>query len=464
MQSVKPIIPEKIKELGTRWGIIFLFSFFFNLQVKAQDNSPYSRYGLGNISPSTNILNRGMGGIVAGYNDPFTVNFTNPASYSSFKTYQEQKTKKSTSGRVLLDAGINFGSRSIRQGNSAEKFNSGDAYFSYIQVGIPLKNNWGLSFGIRPVSRIYYKLTNRELLYDPQTNLPIDSALTEFKGDGGTFLPNIGTGFAIKNFSIGVSVGYLFGRKDYSSKRFLYNDTVEYKNANYETRASFGSLFYSAGVQYKINIDKLTSLTLGAFGNLDQKLKANEDIIRETFVRNESTGDIGIDSVDVRKDISGKIVYPAQYGFGVSVEKLATNKTAGWLFGADYILTQWNNYRFFNEKDEVKDNWEFRIGGQFRPIASKQYFSNVAYRVGFFTGPDFTYIAGKKLNQFGITLGAGLPLANFSRLSSQYTTINLALEYIKRGNNSNIVKENLFRISVGLNLSDLWFGKRKYGD
>jgi len=55
-------------------------------------------------------------------------------------------------------------------------------------------------------------------------------------------------------------------------------------------------------------------------------------------------------------------------------------------------------------------------------------------------------------------------LANYSRLSGQFTTINIALEYIKRGNNSNIVKENLFRVSVGLNLSDLWFGKRKYAE
>lgn len=469
MQLAKPITPEKIKVLEMYPVVIkFLLSGFFTVffiyQVKAQDNSPYSRYGLGTISPSTNILNRGMGGITAGYNDPYTVNFTNPASYYSFKTYQEQRTKKATSGRVILDAGVNFGNRSIREANNTEKFSSGEAYFSYIQVGIPLRNNWGMSFGIRPVSRIYYKMARRELLYDPLTNLPIDSALTEFKGDGGTFLPNIGTGFAIKNFSIGVNVGYMFGRKDFSTKRFLFNDTIAYKNANYETKASFGSLFYSAGVQYKINVNKITILTLGAYGNLEQKIRAREDIIRETFVRSETTGDVGIDSADVKKDIIGRIVYPAQYGFGFSMEKSATARSAGWLLGVDYILTQWNHYRFFNEVDEVKDNWELRLGGQYKPVSSKKYFSNVAYRIGFFTGPDYTYVGGKKLNQYGITLGTGLPLANYSRLSGQYTTINIALEYIKRGNNSNIVKENLFRVSVGLNLSDLWFGKRKYAE
>lgn len=467
MLSAKPIT-ETIDELKVYKTTLTLllpgfFFFLFSVSAIAQDNSPYSRYGIGTLSPSSNILNRGMGSITAGYSDPFTVNFANPASYAAFKTYLEQKSKRATSGRVILDAGVNFGNRSLREGSSAEKFSSGDAYFSYIQVGIPLKNNWGLTFGIRPVSRIYYKVNDRSLIRDAATNQPIDSGLTEYKGDGGLFLPNIGTGFAIKNFSVGVNVGYMFGRKDFSSKLFLFNDTVQYNSGNYETKASFGSLFYSAGIQYKINLNKTTTLTLGAFGNLQQTLKGRQDVIRETFVRHE-TGDVTVDSISLQKDIKGDIRYPAQYAAGFTVERLATTKTAGWLFGLDFIQTKWNDYRFNNERDEVKDNWELRLGGQFRPIPAKNYFSNVAYRIGFFTGPDYVNVGNKTLNQYGISLGTGLPLANYSRLSGQFTTINIALEYIKRGNNSNIVKENIFRVSIGLNLSDLWFGKRKYAE
>ena len=48
----------------------------------AQENSPYSRYGVGNILPSGNIQNRGMGGISAGFSDPATINTVNPATYS----------------------------------------------------------------------------------------------------------------------------------------------------------------------------------------------------------------------------------------------------------------------------------------------------------------------------------------------------------------------------------------------
>jgi hypothetical protein len=47
----------------------------------SQENSPYSRYGIGNLAPQGNIFNRGMGGISAAYSDPATVNYLNPASY-----------------------------------------------------------------------------------------------------------------------------------------------------------------------------------------------------------------------------------------------------------------------------------------------------------------------------------------------------------------------------------------------
>jgi hypothetical protein len=71
---------------------LFVFSFFFFTitYAAAQENSPYSRYGLGNTLPTTNVVNRGMGGISAAYTDPLSVNFANPASYSRFQAYHRR--------------------------------------------------------------------------------------------------------------------------------------------------------------------------------------------------------------------------------------------------------------------------------------------------------------------------------------------------------------------------------------
>src|SRR5216117_2802655 len=189
MRSVKS---TTLRNLLMAFGLQLALCSFLN----AQDNSPYSRYGLGDISPNTNIVNRGMGSFSAAYADPLSINFTNPASYASFLAYSEQRARRTVSGRVLFDVGLNLSNHTLREGSTANKFASSDILFSYLQVGLPVKKNWGLSFGLRQLSRIYYKIDHFERVFDSNTGLPIDSAITEFSGQGGVFLPTIGTGFA----------------------------------------------------------------------------------------------------------------------------------------------------------------------------------------------------------------------------------------------------------------------------
>ena len=203
--------------------------------AQAQDNSPYSRYGLGNDFPHTNIINRGMGGVSAAYTDILSVNYSNPASYAAFQTFLERRSKKVQQGRVILDAGLNFSNRTLSQPNTTKSFTSSDALFSHVYVGIPIKKNWGIAFGIRPLTRISYDVFRGERLKDPVTNLPIDSVITQFIGTGGSFLPTIGTGFGTDNFSIGFNVGYLFGRKELTTRRVFINDSVDYEASNHTT-------------------------------------------------------------------------------------------------------------------------------------------------------------------------------------------------------------------------------------
>jgi hypothetical protein len=79
--------------------------------------------------------------------------------------------------------------------------------------------------------------------------------------------------------------------------------------------------------------------------------------------------------------------------------------------------------------------------------------------VGFSYGPDPISVAD--LNQYLISAGVTLPVRrNF--YTNQYTSINLAVEAGARGNTNLPMRESLVRISMGLNLSDLWFTPRKY--
>lgn len=128
----------------------------------------------------------------------------------------------------------------------------------------------------------------------------------------------------------------------------------------------------------------------------------------------------------------------------------------------DYSATKWSDYRYFGQQDSVRNNWQLSVGAQFTPKLASGYLTRVAYRFGFYTGPDYIHVRDN-LNTFGVSVGLGLPVPNFSNLTrNQFTMVNLAFEYGKRGNNDNLLKENLFRFSIGINLTDLWFVKRQY--
>src|SRR5215211_2324977 len=174
-----------LKNISRFLSVLFLLVAYTS--INAQDNSPYSRYGLGNQFPRSNVVSRAMGGVSAAYvgtylgyaaitdqnnvikdSVPFTevlsVNYTNPASYANFQANMEQRSKKVSSARVILDVGVNFSTRKLAEPNTPNSFTTSDALFSHIYVGIPIRKNWGLAFGLRPLSRISYDILRKERL------------------------------------------------------------------------------------------------------------------------------------------------------------------------------------------------------------------------------------------------------------------------------------------------------------
>lgn len=457
MQSARSIMLEKLRLCLSKIFSLLFFSLV-SYTLIAQSNSPYSRFGLGDVSANTNVSLRGLGGISAGYADIVSINFNNPASYSQFQAILEQRSKKLQYGRVVLDVGSNFESRSLIAPNTPNRFTSNDLLPSYVQVGLPLRKNWGMSFGIRPLSRISYLINSTDNITDALGNsTPVTS---QYRGTGGSYLPSIGTGFAIKNFSAGFNVGYLFGNRENTLLKQPTNDTVLYLPSEHTTNSSFGHLFFNAGLQYLVRLNTNTILRLGASGNWRQTITGSQDRLVQTFTRGPAGEELRIDSVYENSSVKGEITYPSSYKGGFVLQRTNTN-ASGWLFGADYTTNKWSEYRFFGQKDSVQDNWMVNIGGQLTPRPRSNYFSNITYRFGLFAGKDYIKVRDD-LPVFGASFGMALPIRPPRSAPYQITIINLGLEYMKRGNDDNLLKENLFRFSLGLNLTDLWFGKRKY--
>jgi hypothetical protein len=431
--------------------------------VFSQENSPYSRYGLGDLSPNRNIFSRGMGGISAGVFDYLSnfqgmssSNFTNPATLASINN-------------TVFDIAAEADIRTLKSANPVKKFTQTNSLFSYLNLAFPIatekmkKKNitWGMSFGLKPVTKINYKIEK----FNRLTN--IDSLYTVYEGNGGVNQAFIGTGMKIKNFSFGFNAGYMFGNKDYSTRLAFINDTVTYAKSNTANQTNFGGFFINGGLQYEIVLNKDEKkelpkiIRLGAYGNLQQKLKASRDEIRESITYDNSGGFYRIDSVSEKKGIKGTIEYPSTFGVGLSYQD------EHFLLGADFENSTWSNYRYYGVTDQVQNNWVIRVGGQYYPAKqgtpAKKYFNFVRYRAGFYYGPDYIKVNSSRPD-YAFTFGTGMPLTSLQRISytGEYVMLNTALEIGGRGNKSSNVRENMVRFSIGISMNARWFRKLKY--
>jgi len=437
---------------------LFIVVSFIYTFASAQENSPYSRYGMGDLVPSQNIVSRSMGGITAGFIDssgflPYSqsINLSNPASLGSLNS-------------TIFDIGGEIDTRTLKSNTSPEKYKATNTLISYLQFGFPITpkkmlakgNYWGIAFGLRPVTRINYKISADKRLAG------IDSVNTLFEGTGGISQANFSTGIKIKNFSFGASTGYSFGNRQNSTKLGFINDSIGnlYMQSNTQSDSRFGALFLTLGAQYGIRLKSNNVLRLGIFTNLQQNLKAKRDNINQTFVYDGNGEIISIDTVTSSKDQRGTITLPATYTAGF------TYSTPHWLVGADVEYAAWSKYRYFGATDAVQNNVMVHLGAQYYPgkTTSTKYLNFVKYRAGLYFGNDYVRIGTTNRPIYGVTLGASLPLTAFQRLRlGEFVALNTGVELGQHGNRQNqSLREGIVRFNFGIAMSAAWFQKRKY--
>jgi hypothetical protein len=438
--------------------ILAFIAIFFLPDVQAQDNNPFSRYGLGEYYTSQHTISRSMGGLTTTYSDGQSINFSNPASYGNFFS-------------TTFDLGVFIDARTLRSKTPAGKSNSSNFLPSYLAVGVPLNRvkAWGLAFGLRPLSRISYSVENRERSAG-------DSTQALYEGNGGLNQAFIGVGKKWKNFSIGINTGYNFGRKDIETQKNFLNDTINYYSSKSKVVTNYGGVFLGFGMQYDLTLSQKANtisqtneafkLRFGLTGMLKQDMKATQSIIKHTFVPS-TLGDVAIDSVARTNDVPGTVSVPGTYAAGITLHKTATN-TRGefelWSIGVEYTATQWTKYRFYGFPDRLTDSWQLKLGIQFTPdpLSIRSYWNRVNYRTGVYVGKDYLDPDAKGLKQFGMSFGAGIPIINRNNFTNQFTVLNTALQFGKRGSSVNNVTETYFLLSLGFSLSDIWFVKRRY--
>lgn len=448
----------------------FIGLFCFIAPLKAQINSPFSRYGVGNeIYNSQNAANQGMGGFTTAYtpnmNGAFgqSINFNNPATYGGIYM-------------TTFDVGLNLSNTTLKRNTPTGKEKNNYLAPNYIVIGAPISKakKIGFAFGLRPLTQINYSVDT--VAFSDKIG---DSIYNNFKGEGGINQLFIGVGKSWKNISIGMNTGYNFGRKKISEvKSILYNsDSTYYYQTLSSTNTSFGGVFLNLGVQGEVPLSSKTnsvtkdkseySFSFGATYTLDQSLRGKQDVLRATGTYT-GVNEQGIDTALLQSDISGRVELPSLMNVGIALHKKITTVRGTydqWVLGVELNQSNWKDrYKFYGNSDFVRNATMLRVGAQLtpNPYAYESYWSTVTYRLGLYTGNDYINLNNNGLKVNALTMGLGMPIRKYRSYDYQFTLLNLALQMGQRGGNAINFKENFIQFTVGYSLSDVWFNKRKY--
>ena len=194
-------------------------------------NSPYTRYGYGDLSDQSFGNSKAMGGIAFGLRDGAQINPTNPASYTAIDSLT-----------FLFEGGVSLQNMNISGGGL--KLNAKNASFDYLAMQFRLAPWMAMSVGLLPYSNVGYTVS------DSQTT---DNGLAysrSFTGDGGLHQMYVGAGVKVlKNLSVGVNASYFWG--DITRTRgMFYPGTSSYDSYQRKMVTSISDYKLDFGAQY----------------------------------------------------------------------------------------------------------------------------------------------------------------------------------------------------------------------
>lgn len=429
------MISDKLRKITLFIGALLLT---VGLWAQSGMDSPYSRFGVGNLaSRTTNPRLQAMGGIGNAIGSNRFVNPSNPASYASFDSLS-----------FLFNVGINTGSVNYRTTTQNETGNY--ANLAYFSAGFPVTKWWSSAVGLMPYSRISYNVnvegtTDQGLRY-----------VRSYLGRGGLSQLYFGNAFRLhKNLSLGVNVNYIFGRNTTSSLLY-FPDSTYIANTKVDSRVLANDFIFDYGLLYTARLKNDLALHMG----LVVGQQVNLNIKREYLVVSQFGGitddDITyvLDTIFYDQKQKGNLLLPPKAGFGLALEK-----PNSWLAGLDFNWQNWEDYRILGASDSLINQWNVALGGQYTPnhTSISGYWKRVTYRVGASYNQTYLKVNGQAVNEFGITFGVGLPMPR------SLTTVDLSLEVGRRGTTANnLIRETFVNFTAGIAIYERWFVKRRY--
>lgn len=448
---------------GHSFWITFVFSLLLaisahgqvqNSNISPKINSPLSRFGLGSTVPQYFVSAAGMGGLSAAWQDPYQLNIQNPASLSYLQA-------------TAFEGGL--GAKNSKLSGRTGEDNTWSGNLQYLALGFPLRNsinkaldresdtwNAGMSLALLPYSQVGYDVRLVDSL-----SQGVSQSTNVLKGAGGTNRLRWGTGFRYKQLSVGVDVGFMFG-KIINSRLVTFDSLPNALSAEFEDNLNFNGMTFTVGTQYVFDFKKLDKDGIKKIPN-GKRIILGGTLSNETDLRVEGSqfarrflGVTVSDTIFQSEIVSGTATLPMSYSFGVHYQHINSVNV-----GVEYGATAWSDYRNTLKMETLNDAYYLAVGGEWIPDYNSynNYLARVRYRAGFRYETDPRTLDGQQIEGYVLTLGLGLPVI---LPRQQVSFVNMAVE-LGRSGVDGILEESFVRLNLGFTLNDnSWFFKRKF--
>jgi hypothetical protein len=158
----------------------------------------------------------------------------------------------------------------------------------------------------------------------------------------------------------------------------------------------------------------------------------------------------------------GGMYLPTSFGGG-----LMYNHNNKLKVGFDYTLQKYASDKFPVHGDGVyestkgyfKDRSKYTLGFEYvNNELSRNWGDRIRYRFGVSYATPYYYINGQDgPKEYSVSAGFGIPLVNYWNNRS---ILNISFQYARQ-EAKNLIKENTFRINIGLTFNESWFAKWK---
>ena len=416
---------NRLKSLAVVFCIIFSTTAFAQLGT----SSPYSRFGLGDLQGNMFPEYNALGGGVTALNNAYSINPYNPATYNSF----------GTNSFLLSTGGIH---KTTNMQNISESQITNNTSFSHLAIAFPISKKTGVSIGMLPYSNIGYELNSRNDEYN---------ADLMYSGDGGISKVYFGGAYQLSDeISVGANAAYLFGGLN-RRKKVVYSDE-SFLNSRSNSKINLQGYYYEVGLLYKKYLSENKELTVGVTANNNSEIRVKRSELIETF---EYSGVFEL-SKDTFVNFTawGDVTLPQYISVG-----LTYREGKKLLLVADYSLQNWEDYRLFNESDNLNNSMRISGGIQYTPEFNSvtKYYKRMQYRLGGAYSNIPLTLNDTQLKEMSMSFGFGIPVRK-SR-----TKYDVSLTLGQRGTtDNNLIKEQFVRVGLSVSYDGIWFVKRKY--